>query len=226
MPPSGLTQTGPEMYSWYLATESHTRRVARICSGMHRVCTRSSVTRRLRWSWVPASHHRRAMTRRLSTAERARSLDCEEESAAGKDDGRSLNALARAQLQRTWGEVGLCAAGPSKAPTLPITPPTSLPAVAPPAIPLSKEMEGSSSHAKQQRSSGSGGREGDIESGRRSARQPRERARGRPRAAVWERESEEQQQPSASRGVSGEDPETAALRKLKEHNLSQRRPRC
>ena len=143
---------------------------------MHRVCTRSSVTRRLRWSWVPASHHRRAMTRRLS----ARSLDCEEESAAGKDDGRSLNALARAQLGHTWGEVGLCAAGPSKVPTLPITPPTSLPAVAPPAIPLSKEMEGSSSHAKQQRSSGSGGREGDIESGRRSARQIRERARGRP----------------------------------------------
>ena len=134
------------MYSWYLATESHTRRVARICSGMHRVCTRSSVTRRLRWSWVPASHHRRAMTRRLSTAERARSLDCEEESAAGKDDGRSLNALARTQLGHTWAKVGLCAAGPSKDPTLPITPPTSLPAVAPP-IPLSKEMEGSSSQA-------------------------------------------------------------------------------
>ena len=222
MPPYGLIQTGPEVYCWYLATESHTRRVARICSGMHRVCTRSSVTRRLRWSWVPASHHRRNMTRRLSTAERARSLDCEEESAAGKDDGRSLNALARAQLGRTWGEVGLCAAGPSKAPTLPITPPTSLPAVAPPAIPLSKEMEGSSSQAR----SGSGGREGDIESGRRSARQSRERARGRPRAAVWERESEEQQQPSASRGASGEDPETAALRQQKEHSLSQRRPRC
>ena len=142
------------------------------------------------------------MTRRLSTAERASSLDCEEESAAGKDDGRSLNALARAQLGHTWGEVGLCAAGASKVPTLPITPPTSLPAVAPPAIPLSKEMEGSSSQAKQ-RSSGSGGREGDIESGRRSARQSRERARGRPRAAVWERESEQLQQPSA-RGASGE----------------------
>ena len=212
------------MYSWYLATESHARRVARICSGMHRVCTRSSVTRHLRWSWVPASHHRRAMTRRLS----ARSLDCEDESAAGKDDGRSLNALARAQLGHTWAKVGPCAAGPSKVPTLPITPPTSLPAVAPPAIPLSKEMEGSSSQAAEphRRSSGGGGREGDIESGRRSARQPRERARGRPRAAVWERESEEQQQPSASRGASGEDPETAALRKLKEHSLSQRRPRC
>ena len=193
------------MYSWYLATESHTWRVARICSGMHRVCTRSSVTRRLRWSWVPASHQRRAMTRRLS----ARSLDCEDESAAGKDDGRSLNALARAQLGHTWAEVGLCAGGPSNVPTLPITPPTSLSAVAPPAIPLSKEMEGSSSQAR--RRSWSGGREGDIESGRRSARQPRERARGRPRAAVWERESEEQQQPSA-RGASGEDPETAALR--------------
>ena len=159
MPPFGLTQTGPEMYSWYLATESHARRVARICSGMHRVCTRSSVTRRLRWSWVPASHHRRAMTRRLSTAERARSLDCEEESTAGKDDGCSLNALARARLGRTWGEVGLCAAGPSKVPTLPITPPTSLPAVAPPAIPLSKEMEGSSSQAAaQQRERRQGGR--------------------------------------------------------------------
>ena len=211
MPPSGLTQTGPEMYSWYLATESHTRRVARICSGMHRVCTRSSVTRRLRWSWVPASHHRRAMTRRLSTAERARSLDCEEESAAGKDDGRSLNALARAQLGHTWAKVGLCAAGPSKVPTLPITPPTSLPAVAPPAIPLSKEMEGSSSQAAApQRERRQGGRH--RASGRRSVRQSRERARGRPRAAVWERESEEQQQPSASRGASGEDPETAALR--------------
>ena len=92
-----------------------------------RVHSLLSVTRRLRWSWVPASHHRRAMTRRLSTAERARSLDCEEESAAGKDDGRSLNALARAQLVHTWGKVGLCAASPSKAPTLPITPPTSLP---------------------------------------------------------------------------------------------------
>ena len=182
-----------------------------------------SVTRRLRWSWVPASHHRRAMTRRLSTAERARSLDCEDESAAGKDDGRSLNALARAQLGHTWAKVGLCAAGPSKVPTLPITPPTSLPAVAPPAIPLSKEMEGSSSQAAQRRS-GSGGREGDIESGRRSVRQSRERACGRPRAAVWERESEEQQQPSASRGASGEDPETA--RQLQEHSLSQRRPRC
>ena len=144
--------------------------------------------------------------------EGASSLDCEDESAAGKDDGRSLNALARAQLGHTWAKVGLCAVGPSNVPTLPITPPTSLPAVAPPAIPLSKEMEGSSSQAKQQRSSGSGGREGDIESGRRSARQSRERARGRPRAAVWERESEEQQQPSASRGASGEDPETAALR--------------
>ena len=159
MTPSGLTQTGPEMYSWYLATESHTRRVARICSGMHHVCTRSSVTRRLRWSWVPASHHRRAMTRRLSTAERASSLDCEGESAAGQDDGRSLNALARAQLGHTWAKVGLCAAGPSKAPTLPITPPTSLPAVAPPAIPLSKEMEGSSSQAAaQQRERRQGGR--------------------------------------------------------------------
>ena len=210
MPPSGLTQTGPEMYSWYLATESHTRRVARICSGMHHVCTRSSVTRRLRWSWVPASHHRRAMTRRLSTAERARSLDCEDESAAGQDDGRSLNALARAQLGHTWGEVGLCAAGPSKVPTLPITPPlTSLPAVAPPAFPCPRKWK---APHQRRRSSGSGGREGDIESGRRSARQPRERARGRPRAAVWERESEEQQQPSASRGASGEDPETAALR--------------
>ena len=154
MPPSGLTQTGPEMYSWYLATESHTRRVARICSGMHRVCTRSSVTRRLRWSWVPASHHRRAMTRRLSTAERASSLDCEDESAAGKDDGRSLNALARAQLGHTWAKVGLCAVGPLKVPTLPITPPTSLPAVAPPAIPLSKEMEGSSSHASSSAGAG------------------------------------------------------------------------
>ena len=85
------------------------------------------------------------MTRRLNTAERASELDCEEESAAGKDDGFSLNALARAQLRHTWAEVGLCAAGPSNVPTLPITPPTSLPAVAPPAIPLSKEMEGSSS---------------------------------------------------------------------------------
>ena len=139
--PFGLTQTGPEMYSWYLATESHTRRVARICSGMHRVCTRSSVTRRLRWSWVPASHHRRAMTRRLSTAERARSLDCEEESAAGKDDGRSLNALARAQLQRTWGEVGLCAAGPSKVPTLPITPSTSLPRSLHPPFPCPRKWK-------------------------------------------------------------------------------------
>jgi len=44
----------------------------------------------------PCKPHRRAMTRRLSTAERASSLDCEEESASGKDDGRSLNALARA----------------------------------------------------------------------------------------------------------------------------------
>ena len=175
------------MYSWYLATESHTRRVARICSGMHRVCTRSSVTRRLRWSWVPASHHRRAMTRRLSTAERASSLDCEEESAAGKDDGRSLNALARAQLQRTRGEVGLCAAGPSKVPTLSVTPPTSLPAVAPPPFPCPRKWK-APPHKQQRRRSGSGGREGDIESGRRSARQPRERARGRPRAAVWERE--------------------------------------
>ena len=177
MPPSGLTQTGPEMYSWYLATESHTRRVARICSGMHRVCTRSSVTRRLRWSWVPASHHRRAMTRRLSTAERARSLDCEDESAAGKDDGRSLNALARAQLGRTWGEVGLCAAGPSKAPTLPITPPTSLPAVAPPAIPLSKEMEGSSSQAAApQRERRQGGRHRVWAAQREAA----------PRAGAWQ----------------------------------------
>ena len=104
MTPFGLTQTGPEMYSWYLATESHTRRVARICSGMHRVCTRSSVTRRLRWSWVPASHHRRAMTRRLSTAERACSLDCEDESAAGKDDGRSHKARA---ARATWAHVAV-----------------------------------------------------------------------------------------------------------------------
>jgi hypothetical protein len=42
---------------------------------------------------------------------------------------------------------------------------------------------------------------------------------------VWERESEEQQQPSASRGASGEDPETAGLRQLKEHSLSPCRPR-
>ena len=187
MPPSGLTQTGPEMYSWYLATESHTRRVARICSGMHRVCTRSSVTRRLRWSWVPASHHRRAMTRRLSTAERARSLDCEEESAAGKDDGRSLNALARAQLGHTWGEVGLCAAGPSKVPTLPITPPHFPPRGR--STRHSPPRKWKAPPHKQRRRSGSGGREGDIESGRRSVRQSRERARGRPRAAVWERES-------------------------------------
>ena len=129
------------MYSWYLATESHTRRVARICSGMHRVCTRSSVTRRLRWSWVPASHHRRAMTRRLSTAERASELDCEEESAAGKDDGRSLNALARAQLGRTWGEVGLCAAGPSKVPTLPITPPLPSPRSLHPPFPCPRKWK-------------------------------------------------------------------------------------
>ena len=202
MPPSGLTQTGPKMYSWYLATESHTQRVARICSGMHRVCTRSSVTRRLRWSWVPASHHRRAMTRRLSTAERARSLDCEEESAAGKDDGRSLNALARAQLGHTWGEVGLCAAGASKVPTLPITPPTSLPAVAPPAIPLSKEMEGSSSQAAApQRERRQGGRHreggaarGSPASGRVAGRALRcgsERVRSSsnpPRVCVCERE--------------------------------------
>ena len=166
MPPFGLTQTGPEMHSWYLATESHTQRVARICSGVHRACTRSSVTRRLRWSWVPASHHRRAMTRRLSTAERARSLDCEEESAAGQDDGRSLNALARATCAHVGKSGALC------------------------------------------------GR--PIESPDPSHHTPHFR----------ERESEEQQQPSASRGVSGEDPETAALRKLKEHSLSQRRPRC
>ena len=173
MPPFGLTQTGPEMYSWYLA---HTRRVARICSGMHRVCTRSSVTRRLRWSWVPASHHRRAMTRCLSTAELARSLDCKDESAAGKVDGRSLNALARAQLGHTWAKVGLCAAGPSKVPTLPITPPTSLPAVAPPAIPLSKEMEAPPHRLSSSGSGRQGGRHRVWAAQREAA----------PRAGAWQ----------------------------------------
>ena len=139
----------------------------------------------------------------------------------------ALSMRSRARNLGTRGEKwGSVRPAHRKSRPFPSHPPTSLPAVAPPAIPLSKEMEGSSSQAKQQRSSGSGGREGDIESGRRSARQSRERARGRPRAAVWERESEEQQQPSASRGASGEDPETAALRQLKEHSLSQRRPRC
>ena len=210
MPPSGLTQTGPEMYSWYLATESHTRRVARICSGMHRVCTRSSVTRRLRWSWVPASHHRRAMTRRLSTAERASSLDCEEESAAGKDDGRSLNALARAQLGHTWGEVGLCAAAierPDPSHHTPHFPPRGRSTRHSPVQGNGRLLLTGAGVQERERRQG-----GRHRVWGRSARQSRERARGRPRAAVWERESEEQQQPSASRGASGEDPETAALR--------------
>ena len=210
MPPFGLTQTGPEMYSWYLATESHTRRVARICSGMHRVCTRSSVTRRLRWSWVPASHHRRAMTRRLSTAERARSLDCEEESAAGKDDGRSLMRSRARNLGARGEKWGSVRPAHRKPRPFPSHPPLPSPRSLHPPFPCPRKWK--APPHKQRRRSGSGGREGDIESGRRSARQSRERARGRPRAAVWERESEEQQQPSASRGASGEDPETAALR--------------
>ena len=212
MPPFGLTQTGPEMYSWYLATESHTRRVARICSGMHRVCTRSSVTRRLRWSWVPASHHRRAMTRRLSTADRA--LSTARKRAPPEKMMYALSMRSRA----TWAHVGksgaLCGR-PIESPDPSHHTPHFPPTVAPPAIPLQGNGR---LLLTAQGSSGSGGREGDIESGRRSARQPRERARGRPRAAVWERESEEQQQPSASRGASGEDPETAALRQLKEHS--------
>ena len=95
------------MYSWYLATESHTRRVARICSGMHRVCTRSSVTRRLRWSWVPASHHRRAMTRRLSTAERARSTARKRAPPEKMMDALSMRSRARNLCTRgeKWGSV-------------------------------------------------------------------------------------------------------------------------
>jgi len=208
MPPSGLTQTGPEVYSWYLATESHTRRVARICSGMHRVCTRSSVTRRLRWSWVPASHHRRAMTRRLSTREVAR-LRGRERRRTGMMDALSMRSRAR-NFRARGGKWGSVRPAHRKPRPFPSHPPLPSPRSLHPPFPCPRKWK--APPHKQRRRSGSGGREGDIESGRRSARQPRERARGRPRAAVWERESEEQQQPSASRGASGEDPETAALR--------------
>ena len=163
---------------------------------MHRVCTRSSVTRRLRWSWVPASHHRRAMTRRLSTAERARSLDCEEESAARKSmmDALSMRSRARNFSARgeKWGSVRPAHRKPRPFPS---HPPLPSPRSLHPPFPCPRKWK--APPHRQRRSSGRGGREGDIESGRRSARQPRERARGRPRAAVWERESEEQQQPSA-----------------------------
>ena len=199
------------MYSWYLATESHTRRVARICSGMHRVCTRSSVTRRLRWSWVPASHHRRAMTRRLSTAERARSTARKRAPPEKMMDALSMRSRARNLGTRgeKWGSVR---PAHRKSRPFPSHPPLPSPRSLHPPFPCPRKWKAPPHKQRRRRSSGGGGREGDIESGRRSARQSRERARGRPRAAVWERESEEQQQPSASRGASGEDPETAALR--------------
>ena len=82
---------------------------------------------------------------------------------------RARNFSARGQK---WSSVR---AGPSKVPTLPITPPTSLPAVAPPAIPLSKEMEGSSSQA-QQRERRQGGRHRVWAAQREAA----------PRAGAWQ----------------------------------------
>ena len=48
-------------------------------------------------------------------------------SAAGKDDGGSHKARARAQLGRTWWWGVLCAAGPSPVPRLPIPSPHSSP---------------------------------------------------------------------------------------------------